>query len=116
MENDGPGAGNAFEMFGRAGVLGMGPLGELPGTVWTVDLRTLISGSCSFGAADKRQLFRNLSQILFRSIELLTIMGLPSFPKITNVYFLAIVATMGGMLFGFDISSMSAIIGTDQYM
>ncbi|KAF1837593.1 general substrate transporter [Decorospora gaudefroyi] len=38
------------------------------------------------------------------------------FPKIYNVYFLAIVATMGGMLFGFDISSMSAIIGTDQYL
>lgn len=37
-------------------------------------------------------------------------------PKIYNVYFLAMVATMGGMLFGFDISSMSAIIGTDQYL
>ena len=42
-------------------------------------------------------------------------MKLPSMPKIYNVYFLAIVATMGGMLFGFDISSMSAIIGTSQY-
>ncbi|KAF9696163.1 hypothetical protein EKO04_006263 [Ascochyta lentis] len=38
------------------------------------------------------------------------------FPKIYNVYFLACVATMGGMLFGFDISSMSAIIGTRQYL
>ncbi|RYO29180.1 High-affinity glucose transporter [Alternaria arborescens] len=38
------------------------------------------------------------------------------FPKIYNVYFLAIVATMGGMLFGFDISSMSAIIPSDQYL
>lgn len=28
---------------------------------------------------------------------------------------MALVATIGGMLFGFDISSMSAIIGTDQY-
>ncbi|KAJ4330510.1 hypothetical protein N0V87_009931 [Didymella glomerata] len=37
-------------------------------------------------------------------------------PKIYNVYFLALVATTGGMLFGFDISSMSAIIGTDQYL
>ncbi|EMD91446.1 hypothetical protein COCC4DRAFT_57526 [Bipolaris maydis ATCC 48331] len=37
-------------------------------------------------------------------------------PKIYNVYFLAIIATMGGMLFGFDISSMSAIIPTDQYI
>ena len=35
------------------------------------------------------------------------------FPKIYNVYSLACVATMGGMLFGFNISSMSAIIGTD---
>lgn len=42
-------------------------------------------------------------------------MGLPSFPKIYNVYFLAMIATMGGMLFGFDISSMSAIIGSTQY-
>lgn len=39
-----------------------------------------------------------------------------SFPKINNVYFLAIIATVGGMLFGFDISSMSAIIGTQQYI
>ncbi|KAF2198329.1 general substrate transporter [Delitschia confertaspora ATCC 74209] len=43
-------------------------------------------------------------------------MGLPTFPKIYNVYFLAMIATMGGMLFGFDISSMSAIIGTKQYL
>ncbi|KAI4146043.1 MAG: hypothetical protein L6R39_003617 [Caloplaca ligustica] len=38
------------------------------------------------------------------------------FPKIYNTYFLAIISTIGGMLFGFDISSMSAIIGTDQYV
>ncbi|KAK6592881.1 High-affinity glucose transporter 12 [Botrytis cinerea] len=37
-------------------------------------------------------------------------------PKINNVYFLASIATVGGMLFGFDISSMSAIIGTSQYI
>ena len=37
-------------------------------------------------------------------------------PKTYNTYFLAIIATIGGMLFGFDISSMSAIIGTDQYI
>ena len=40
-------------------------------------------------------------------------MGLP---KIHNVYFMAMIATVGGMLFGFDISSMSAIIGTQQYV
>ena len=38
------------------------------------------------------------------------------FPKIYNTYFLAIVATMGGMLFGFDISSMSAIIGVSIFL
>lgn len=43
-------------------------------------------------------------------------MRTPTFPKIYNVYFLAIIATVGGMLFGFDISSMSAIIGTKQYV
>lgn len=37
------------------------------------------------------------------------------FPKIYNTYFVAFIATVGGMLFGFDISSMSAIIGTAQY-
>jgi MFS family permease len=36
-------------------------------------------------------------------------------PKIYNTYFVAFIATVGGMLFGFDISSMSAIIGTEQY-
>ncbi|EXJ92753.1 hypothetical protein A1O3_01305 [Capronia epimyces CBS 606.96] len=36
-------------------------------------------------------------------------------PKIYNTYFVAFIATVGGMLFGFDISSMSAIIGTKQY-
>ena len=39
-----------------------------------------------------------------------------TFPKIYNTYFLAIVSTIGGMLFGFDISSISAIIVTDQYV
>ena len=38
------------------------------------------------------------------------------FPQIYNTYFIAFIATVGGMLFGFDISSMSAIIGTDQYL
>jgi MFS family permease len=41
---------------------------------------------------------------------------LPTFPKTYNVYFLAIISTVGGMLFGFDISSMSAIVGTNQYL
>lgn len=43
-------------------------------------------------------------------------MRLPTFPKIYNTYFVAVIATVGGMLFGFDISSMSAIIGTKQYV
>ncbi|MCJ1359423.1 MAG: hypothetical protein MMC33_009425 [Icmadophila ericetorum] len=38
------------------------------------------------------------------------------FPKVYNTYFVAVIATLGGMLFGFDISSISAIIGTDQYV
>lgn len=37
-------------------------------------------------------------------------------PKIYNTYFVALIATIGGMLFGFDISSMSAIVGTKQYV
>lgn len=39
-----------------------------------------------------------------------------SFPKVYNTYFLACVSTIGGMLFGFDISSLSAIVGTQQYI
>lgn len=42
-------------------------------------------------------------------------MKLPTFPKVYNTYFVAFVATVGGMLFGFDISSMSAIILSPQY-
>lgn len=37
-------------------------------------------------------------------------------PKIYNTYFVAFIATVGGMLFGFDISSILAIIGTKQYL
>jgi len=35
--------------------------------------------------------------------------------RATNVYFIATFATLGGMLFGFDISSISGVIGTQQY-
>ncbi|PWW77640.1 general substrate transporter [Tuber magnatum] len=34
---------------------------------------------------------------------------------ITNIYFITAIAVIGGALFGFDISSMSVIIGTKQY-
>lgn len=34
---------------------------------------------------------------------------------IGNIYFITSIAVIGGSLFGFDISSMSAIIGTNQY-
>lgn len=36
-------------------------------------------------------------------------------PVFYNTYVIAAIATFGGALFGFDISSMSAIIGTPQY-
>jgi MFS family permease len=36
--------------------------------------------------------------------------------RATNVYFIATFATLGGMLFGFDISSISGVIGTPQYI
>ncbi|RAH68561.1 sugar porter family MFS transporter [Aspergillus aculeatinus CBS 121060] len=36
--------------------------------------------------------------------------------RITNIYILAALGTIGGALFGFDVSSMSAWIGTDQYL
>ena len=40
---------------------------------------------------------------------------MPKF-RATNVYFIATFATLGGMLFGFDISSISGVIGTQQYL
>lgn len=33
-----------------------------------------------------------------------------------NIYLIAAISVIGGGLFGFDISSMSAIIGTEQYL
>lgn len=36
--------------------------------------------------------------------------------KIGNVYFIAAIAIVGGGLFGFDISSMSAILSTRNYL
>ncbi|PLB51531.1 sugar transporter [Aspergillus steynii IBT 23096] len=36
--------------------------------------------------------------------------------RITNIYVLAAFGTIGGALFGFDVSSMSAWIGTPQYL
>ncbi|KAI5806989.1 high affinity glucose transporter [Geopyxis carbonaria] len=35
--------------------------------------------------------------------------------QISNIYFITGIAVIGGGLFGFDIASMSAILGTDQY-
>lgn len=35
---------------------------------------------------------------------------------ISNIYFITAIAVVGGGLFGFDISSMSAIISTQQYL
>ncbi|KAK1783384.1 general substrate transporter [Copromyces sp. CBS 386.78] len=37
-------------------------------------------------------------------------------PTIYNVHLVAIIATLGGALFGFDISSISAIVVTEQYL
>ncbi|QWU88946.1 hypothetical protein CA3LBN_003269 [Candidozyma haemuli] len=37
-------------------------------------------------------------------------------PKITNIYFIACISCISGMMFGFDISSMSAFLGQDAYL
>lgn len=36
-------------------------------------------------------------------------------PNLTNIYLIATISCMAGMMFGFDISSMSAFLGTTQY-
>ncbi|KAJ6098979.1 hypothetical protein N7467_000514 [Penicillium canescens] len=36
-------------------------------------------------------------------------------PQLNNVYLISMLTTIGGLIQGFDVSSMSAIIGTDQY-
>ena len=41
---------------------------------------------------------------------------LDKFPKVYNAIFIGIVSCISGMMFGFDIASMSCFIGTDQYM
>ena len=40
---------------------------------------------------------------------------LDKFPNVHNIFLISTVTCMAGLLFGFDISSMSAFIGTDQY-
>lgn len=40
---------------------------------------------------------------------------LDKFPKIYNIYVVAIISCISGMMFGFDIASMSAFIGIKQY-
>ncbi|KAK9242769.1 hypothetical protein V1506DRAFT_546453 [Lipomyces tetrasporus] len=35
--------------------------------------------------------------------------------RLLNVYTISAFAALGGALFGFDISSMSGVLGTDQY-
>ncbi|SCU99094.1 LADA_0H17524g1_1 [Lachancea dasiensis] len=37
------------------------------------------------------------------------------FPKVYNIYVLGVVACISGLMFGFDISSMSSMIGTTHY-
>ena len=41
---------------------------------------------------------------------------LDKLPKIYNVFFIASISTIAGMMFGFDISSVSAFIGSGPYM
>ncbi|KAK3818949.1 MAG: glucose transporter [Benniella sp.] len=42
-------------------------------------------------------------------------MSTAKYKFLSNVYFLGTFATIGGMLFGFDISSMSGVVGTERY-
>jgi MFS family permease len=52
----------------------------------------------------------------FLFIELyLKLATMGNLPKLNNVYIVSGLATIGGLVQGFDVSSMSAIIGTDQY-
>lgn len=37
-------------------------------------------------------------------------------PNITNIYFIACISSISGMMFGFDISSMSAYLSDDDYL
>ncbi|KAK9384649.1 hypothetical protein V1515DRAFT_360561 [Lipomyces mesembrius] len=36
--------------------------------------------------------------------------------RLLNVYTISLLASLGGLLYGFEISSMSGIINTDQYI
>lgn len=74
----------------------------------------IVQWSCT-RSADRSETVLCLATFVRKSTLPALKMHLPTFPKIYNTYFVAFVATVGGMLFGFDISSMSAIILTDQY-
>ena len=47
-------------------------------------------------------------------IKLVTGSSESTMKQLSNVYIISALATIGGLIQGFDVSSMSAIIGTDQ--
>ncbi|KAJ5676183.1 hypothetical protein N7462_009080 [Penicillium macrosclerotiorum] len=47
--------------------------------------------------------------------ESLGLITMGKFPDLNNVYLISGLTTIGGLIQGFDVSSMSAIIGTEQY-
>lgn len=64
----------------------------------------------------KRSRCRGFQRSVRRLIAVNRIICAQCLHVLANTYFMAIIATVGGMLFGFDISSMSAIVITDQYI
>lgn len=79
--------------------------------------RTLLSSlSVPVLLEEGRLLFHCATPILCQHKKRPSCLITPYKMMIGNVYFIAAVAVVGGALFGFDISSMSAIISTEAYL
>ena len=67
-----------------------------------------------WGRAGEKITRQSDSKGILSTNSCITAASMPKLPQITNLYVIAGLATIGGLIQGFDVSSLSAIIGTKQ--
>jgi hypothetical protein len=96
------------------------PLSELISVIWEVFSVALafffLHRRCSPLPVSSPQFLSSLRLVIFQTREGALLNIINNMYQITNIYALAAFGTIGGALFGFDVSSMSAWIDRDQYL